>query len=275
MGLLSFLGRKPAPAASADGGDEVQKARIRARQRLVGAIVLVSIGIIAFPLLFETQPRPIPVDIPITIPDRDQATPLVLPPRAGASDAGAPAGDAGAGPAPIAQAPAPAPAVTPAPTQTPPAPAPTPKPEARAEPRPATPPKTEVKPAPAPARAAASAPATGRATTPRPSAANAEAERARALLEGRDTQVAAAKPAPDPANARFIVQVGAYSGEASAREARQKVERLGHKTYTQVVQTASGPRIRVRVGPFGSRAEADRAASSLKAAGVSAAVMTL
>src|SRR5258705_14051 len=63
--------------------DEVRRARIRARQRLIGAAVLVVIGIVGFPLVFETQPRPIPVDIPIEIPRKEGATPLVMPPARG------------------------------------------------------------------------------------------------------------------------------------------------------------------------------------------------
>jgi DedD protein len=60
----------------------VQQARSRARQRLIGATVLLAIGIIGFPLVFETQPRPIPVDIPIEIPKRDALPPLASPPPA-------------------------------------------------------------------------------------------------------------------------------------------------------------------------------------------------
>ena len=37
---------------------------------------------------------------------------------------------------------------------------------------------------------------------------------------------------------RFVVQVGAFADAATAREARQKVEKLGLKTYTQVVETS-------------------------------------
>ena len=84
MDLLSAFKRKTPPskagAASATGdADEVQRARTRARQRLIGAAVLVVVGIIGFPLLFETQPRPIPVDLPIEIPRKDAAPPLALP----------------------------------------------------------------------------------------------------------------------------------------------------------------------------------------------------
>ena len=73
MGLFSNFqrGSDAAPAA-AEAGDPVQVARTRARQRLIGAVVLVVVGVIGFPLVFETQPRPISLDIPIEIPRRDE-----------------------------------------------------------------------------------------------------------------------------------------------------------------------------------------------------------
>ncbi len=101
MGLLSIFNRKSSAAPAATGGDAAQVvavARTRARRRLVGAVVLLGIGVIAFPLLFETQPRPIPVDIPIEIPRKDSVPPLVVPPVR---------------PAPVAAAPVPAPAPAP------------------------------------------------------------------------------------------------------------------------------------------------------------------
>ena len=82
MGLLSFLKRDAsAPAAKpvADTADTVQRLRLRARRRLMGASVLVGIGVIGFPLLFETQPRSIPVDLPIEIPRKDSVAPLPMP----------------------------------------------------------------------------------------------------------------------------------------------------------------------------------------------------
>src|SRR5476651_1354830 len=68
---------RQAPAANfnaanpAETAEAVREARARARRRLVGATVLLLIGVIGFPLLFETQPRPIPVDLPIEIPARN------------------------------------------------------------------------------------------------------------------------------------------------------------------------------------------------------------
>ncbi len=71
------------------------------------------------------------------------------------------------------------------------------------------------------------------------------------------------------------MQVGAFADVDKAREVRERLERSGLKTYTQVVDTKDGKRTRVRVGPFESRAEADKAAGRVKGAGLSASVLTL
>jgi DedD protein len=54
-----------------------------------------------------------------------------------------------------------------------------------------------------------------------------------------------------------------------------RVEKSGLKTYTQVAETAEGKRIRVRVGPFGSRDEAEKAAKKIKSLDLPAAILTL
>lgn len=94
-----------------------------------------------------------------------------------------------------------------------------------------------------------------------------DAARAKALLEGK------APPAKD--GTRFVVQVGAFSDASAVQETRAKVEKLGLKTYTQVTETAAGNRIRVRVGPFNTREEAERVLAKAKAAGVNGVVLTL
>lgn len=285
MGLLSFLQRQPAndqtppagrqrkkPGAS---GDAVQVARIRARQRLIGAAVLLGIGVIGFPLLFETQPRPIPVDLPIEIPRKDQAPALQVPPaRPAASVSAAPvAADTAE---PVATASPPVIEETAADAGRDIAPPVVTVPErpsrqasstgavadrttAEAEER-----RSTSKPAAAASRptAAASRPTASTGKTP------ADAARAKALLEGKPE-----KPAGDAG--RFVVQVGAFGETGAAQTARQKVEKLGLKTYTQVVETDGGRRIRVRVGPFGSKEEAQQAAAKLRSAGLGGAVLTL
>lgn len=234
--------------ASTPPPQSIEAVRRRARHRLIGASVLVLVGVVGFPLLFDTQPRPISVDIPIEIPAKN----IPKPPAKPAATANAPVATVREGlgereevvEATPRPAPAPAPAAAPAPT---PAPAPV-----AAAPAPAAP-----APVPQPARPAAPSPA--------------EADRARALLENKPAP-AAAKPATAE---RLVVQVGAFAEEAGARTVRQKLEGAGLKTYTHVAQTADGRRIRVRVGPFDSRAEADKAAARVKALGLPAAVLTL
>jgi DedD protein len=56
---------------------------------------------------------------------------------------------------------------------------------------------------------------------------------------------------------------------------RLKLERAGLKTYTHVAETPDGKRIRVRLGPFASKSEAEKAAVRVKALGLPAAVLTL
>jgi len=72
-----------------------------------------------------------------------------------------------------------------------------------------------------------------------------------------------------------VVQFGAFADVNAARETRQKAERMGLKTYAQQVDTPQGKRIRVRLGPYADKAEADKAAASLRKAGLPGAVLTL
>lgn len=261
MGLLSFFKRNiESPAGDLPAADAVAQARVRARRRLIGATVLLGIGVIGFPLLFETQPRPIPVDIPIEIPRKESAPPLVLPTARAPTAAPTPAPSAPgrtepASPTEPAAAAAPAVAAASAP----PAPPPIVTERAADQGRELSIPATT-----APARAAAApASAAARSTT--------DAQRVQALLEGR----AAPPKASEPGSVRLVVQVGAYTDADKLREARQKVEKLGMKTYTQVVEGEGAKRTRVRVGPFATREEADKAAARIKAAGLPVAVLTL
>ena len=283
MGLFSFLqGSSASDSERAGTTDPVQAARSRARRRLIGAAVLLGVGVIGFPLLFETQPRPIPVDIPIEIPRKEGAPSLPLPPPRTASAAPAVVGRVSSGvtTAEAARpAPASAPVIAPRSDTT----------TARAETSPAAAPKA------APPKAEAPKTETPKAEAPKIEAPKADdGARARALLEGQGTSSEAGKSAavaaapakaetpskaepakPDAAGGRFVVQVGAYGEASSARDMRQRVDKLGLKSYTQTAEVDGARRIRVRVGPFNSREDAEKAAGTLKAAGLPAAVMTL
>ena len=98
-----------------------------------------------------------------------------------------------------------------------------------------------------------------------------DAERAQALLDGKN---ASAKPAA-AATGRFVVQFGSFSEAGKAHDARMKVERAGFKTYAQMTQGSEGKRVRVRVGPFAKRAEAEQAAEKIKKLGLSTSILAL
>jgi DedD protein len=73
-----------------------------------------------------------------------------------------------------------------------------------------------------------------------------------------------------------VVQVGAFSDPAKVREVRRKLEQAGLITFTQVVETPDGKSTtRVRVGPFSSREEADKAAAKVRKLDFSPAVLRI
>ena len=216
---------KSQAGAPAESLDIVRK---RAKHRLIGAAVLVLIGVVGFPLLFDSQPRPVPVDIAIEIPAKQSVKPLI------------PVTAAPAVPAPATPA---APAAVAAVTPAPPAP-------------------VVAAPVPAPAAPVAAAPA----AAARPADDSA---RAKALLEDQPVTTESI------AELRLVVQVGAFSDVAKAREVRQILEKAGLKTYTQVADSKEGKRTRVRVGPFASKEEADKAAVKIKTLGLTATILSL
>jgi len=164
--------------------ESVEDMRRRARHRLIGAAVLVVLGVVGFPMLFDTQPRPIPVDVPIEIPDRNQVAPLMVPgdqahtelPAAQSAGSAEPLTGNALSDGEELVVNEPAPLAVPKPPEPPrlvPQPAPTPKPEVKPEPKPEAKPKPEPKPEPK------------HEPAPKPEVAHkpvvTEAERARAL----------------------------------------------------------------------------------------------
>lgn len=307
-----FKPRQIPAAATASSPPTVEWVRQRAKHRLLGVGVLVLAGVLVFPMLFDTQPRPIPVDIPIEIPSRQSVKPLTteLPASAAAGAEDAPderipppgrpevkaeagkgkeanlreeviAGSAAATRVQEARSPvaAPAPKPTAPPAAVPVARVVVVPPKPVAEAKPAAEVKPKVTPPPsvhaAPVAPVVAAPAPPHATPPDTSRAS-ESARARALLEGRPVAIAKAAEPPAPADGqRFIVQVGAFAELTRAQQVRSALERVGLKTYTHVTDTPEGKRIRVRLGPFATRADAEKAAAKAKTTGVPAAILTL
>lgn len=250
-----------APAPSARQPESVDVLRRRAKHRLIGAVVLVLAGVVGFPMLFDSQPRPVPVDIQIDMPDKAKVAPLQIPPNLEAphssSTATAAATGAVGGAAVVATAKSTESKVVPAASlgdkeqivgnETT-------KPQIKPEPKPE--PKPEKK----------------------PEAKHDDGARAKALLEGKSIAKESpkdSKPKSAEGDLRLVIQVGAFAEADKAQEARMKLERAGLKTYTHVAETKEGKRIRVRVGPFATRAEAEKVAAKVKGLQLPASILTL
>jgi DedD protein len=252
----------PSPAP-----ESVEAMRKRAKHRLIGAAVLVAAGVIGFPMLFDNQPRPIPVDLPINIPDKNSVKPLGNLPVGNAA-AGSKIIDETAAPeAPVSAASTPAPAATRTAVGT------------LGNASTVVPTKPAAKPIEKPAEKAVEKTKPESPAKPLPvkiDPAKADGTKAQSLLEGKESFVPSSAAASAPVGVvRYVVQVGAFSDAVKAREARLKLESAGLKTYTQVVTPKEGKRIRVRVGPFENKAEADKAAAKVKKLDLPAAILEL
>lgn len=261
MAFFKFRKDGAEPAAPAPAAESLEAMRKRARHRLIGAAALVLIGVIGFPLLFDSQPRPIDVDVVINIPEKAKVAPLAASPTVLAASQPGAAAPAKAAPSEkeslvqvepaekaAANADVPKPALADTKVES--------RPTAKSDPKATTP--AELKP---------SAKADSKATDAK---APAEAAKAQTLLEGKEPAPTAA-----PAGTRYVVQVGAFADLQKAHEARRTLEKAGLKTYTQVVTTSDGKRTRVRVGPFATKAEVDKAADKIKSLNLPAQVLTL
>jgi len=248
-----------ADALSNAPAESVEVIRKRARHRLMGSVVLVLGAVVGLPLLFDSQPRPVAIDTPIVIPDRNQISPLSA--TAGSAKTGAikeglaqdqviAAGQTGAAKSAVTNSAGldPHEEVVPKDSKA------EAKPEAKLEP------KSELK------AEAKSEPKSEPKSENKPEAK--EAAKAKALLDGKE--------APNSGDAvRSVVQVGAYADLAKAKEARAKLESAGFKTYTQEIDTKDGKRIRVRVGPFATKEEADKTAEKIRKLNLQASVLKL
>ena len=264
-----------ADALSNAPAESVEVIRKRARHRLMGSVVLVLGAVVGLPLLFDSQPRPVAIDTPIVIPDRNQTSPLsttVASAKTGASKEGSAqdqantAGQAGAANNGLTNSAGldPHEEVVPKDNKA------EVKPEAKLEPKPEL--KAEAKPEPKsdnkpePKAEPKIESKNDSKVEAKPDAK--EAAKAKALLDGQE--------APKAGDAvRSVVQVGAYADLAKAKEARVKLESAGFKTYTQEIDTKDGKRIRVRVGPFATKEEADKTAEKIRKLNLQTSVLKL
>lgn len=283
MPLPSFLERfrraasGTTPAARAPSPSDVEALRTRARRRLIGMVVLVGAGVLGLPWLFETQPRPMSPDVRIVQAGPHASADAEASPRATSGRVAhaqsqhqsrearvvniTPPVDTPDAPGANTQSPAKAQADA--------------QPDSREEGRADDGAKAAPKVSPAeitrqPDKAAAKPADKSAAKVPD----KAPDKPAKTAVKPPE-KAADKKPDPKASDARYVVQFGAFADVNAAREARQKAERMGLKTYAQQVDTPQGKRIRVRLGPFADKAEADKALATLRKGGLNGNVLTL
>ena len=86
------------------------------------------------------------------------------------------------------------------------------------------------------------------------------------------------KPAERPSTAsssHFILQVAAVASKSKADELQAKLKHAGIKSYSQKISTKDGERYRIRVGPYGSRDEAEKMRTRLTKMGLSVVVQSV
>lgn len=212
--------------------DEEVLLRRKARRRLIGAVTLVTVMVVALPMLLDGEPKQSGQDIVINIPPQTSG------------------GEFSSTIVPVPEQPAAKQAQEPAPALAPAAP-------------PAPPPQPVAKKDEAPA---AAQPAKGEEPGGKKSAAAAaEAQAGPASRQhDKDEKPAAAKHDGGP----YVVQLGAFSNAANANDRQAKLTALKVKFYTETVKTPGGDKLRVRAGPYATRQEAERVQAKLKASGI-------
>ncbi|MEY3953482.1 MAG: hypothetical protein RLZZ397_362 [Pseudomonadota bacterium] len=250
--MFDFLKKSKTASGSASqsspAASPVDSIRRQAQARLIGSLMLVGVAVVGFPMVFDTEPRPLDPSIPVVVQKAAEAAAPVVEPVGGKETASAPAEPV------IASADA---AATPATTSS--------APTAAAGATPATTPGT-IGPVASSSKALSKVD-----NTPKVSPKADDGAKALALLEGKTPDTKAAKPASGDSAAatgkRFVVQAGSFSDKAAIRDARAKLERAGYKTYAQEITRDGKPITRVRVGPFPSEEEARKVLARIKSLG--------
>jgi DedD protein len=236
--------RATADDADSDHTDPAIALKIRARRRLIGAAALLLAAVIIVPMVLDPAPRPVPDTVPIEIPsERTPFAPrLPLPPvpDPGATQGGSPT-ESVAEPAKKAVDEKPAETVKD-----------TAKPASVDKPVE----KAQEKSIETPADKAS-----------KEAAKEAEAQRARDILEGKAQVTALPRSAGE---GKYFVQAAAPRSEQAASDLAAKLKKAGLPSFTERVQASDGTRWRVRVGPYASRQDAERARTKLRELGTGA-----
>ena len=244
--------------------DSVETIRRQAQYRLAGAAMLVSVAVVSFSLLFDTEPRTLGVEMPIAIPTKDKVQPVVGKQVAQAeAKSGAPSSE-GVIDEDSAEASAQAAA------------------KLAAQAAQAAQAARASQEKQAAAKLAADKAVAEQAAKQQVAqvTANAENTRAQSILDGNAASAAPAASAKPPRfdypddGRRRVIQVGAFVEDSRARALRQRLLRNGIETLVNVATVKGERLIRIRVGPFTKAAELQTYIDKIKALGLDARVLT-
>ena len=244
--------------------DSVETIRRQAQYRLAGAAMLVSVAVVSFSLLFDTEPRTLGVEMPIAIPTKDKVQPVVGKQVAqAAAKSGAPSSE-GVIDEDSAEASAQAAA------------------KLAAQAAQAAQAARASQEKQAAAKLAADKAVAEQAAKQQVAqvTANAENTRAQSILDGNAASAAPAASAKPPRfdypddGRRRVIQVGAFVENSRARALRQRLLRNGIETLVNVATVKGERLIRIRVGPFTKAAELQTYIDKIKALGLDARVLT-
>jgi DedD protein len=248
--------------------DSVETIRRQAQYRLAGAAMLVSVAVVSFSLLFDTEPRTLGVDMPIAIPTKDKVQPVVGKQVAQAEAKSEAPSSEGVIDEDSAEASAQAAAKL-------------------AEQAEQAEQAAQVAGARAQEKQAAAKLAADKAVAEQAAkqqvaqvTANAENTRAQSILDGNAASAAPAASANPPRfdypddGRRRVIQVGAFVENSRARALRQRLLRNGIETLVNVATVKGERLIRIRVGPFTKAAELQTYIDKIKALGLDARVLT-
>jgi DedD protein len=211
----------------------------RARRRLIGAVALVLLVVIVLPMVLDKEPKPLQNELSVQIPRQDAGgfKTRVLPAATTPGKSETPADAAKSG-VPSGDT------MVAAPTAAKVVPKSADKPVQKETSAAALPKEPDAKVATA-AVPAAAVPA-------------AQVERAQAAL--RDES--------------WVIPMGTFANAENVKQLQTKLGAAGVKSSTETVKTAAGDQIRVRGGPFKTKAEAETARQALVAAGMDAGAVT-
>jgi DedD protein len=243
--------------------DEEILLKKRARRRLIGAIVLVTLVIVLLPMFLDSEPRPLNQEISIQIPAQSTefSSRVAALPKPAAPDSANAGAESKEPSAPKAEAAEPEKKVPNGePTRT----------------------EAEKPRAPEPARRAETENRARDERTTRAEAPAKPAPKPETKPQPKPEAKSEAKPQPKPAadeprekesgGEGFIVQVAALTDADKAKLLKGRISESGMRADTEVVKTARGEVTRVRVGPYASKEAAQKAADELKKLGLSGVV---